>query len=304
MMGTVNHWSAGDIPDLSGRVAVVTGANRGLGREVTRYLAGRGARVVMACRDEAAGAAAADALRAGGVAGPLEVRPLDLGDLASVEKFSAGLASEPRLDLLANNAGLMAVDRGLTADGFETHIGVNHLGHFALTVRLLPLLRATAGARVVTMSSMGARLGRVDLGDLTWERRPYDRWGAYLQSKLANLLFTLELDRRLRSSGLGDPASLAAHPGGSRTSLGTNGRSWTNRVVPLWRPFIQSAANGALPFVRAATDPDARSGEYYGPRLQVWGWAVRETPGRSARDPEVAAGLWEQSESLTGGRFP
>jgi NAD(P)-dependent dehydrogenase (short-subunit alcohol dehydrogenase family) len=299
----VESWSAQDIPDLSGRVAVVTGGNRGLGWEVTRYLAGRGARVIMACRDEAAGEAAAAALRADGVTGALDVRALDLGNLASVEKFAAGLASEARLDVLANNAGLMAVDRGLTADGFESHMGVNHLGHFALTVRLLPLLSATDGSRVVTMSSMGARLGHVDLADLLWERRPYDRWQAYFQSKLANLLFTLELDRRLRAASA-TTAALAAHPGGSRTSLGRNGRSWTNRLVPLWHPFIQSASRGALPFVRAATDAEAQSGEYYGPQLQVWGRAVRETPSRQARDPQLGASLWQQSEQLTGCQFP
>jgi NAD(P)-dependent dehydrogenase (short-subunit alcohol dehydrogenase family) len=299
----VTSWSANDIPDLTGRVAVVTGGNRGLGREVTRYLAGRGARLIMACRDEAAGEAAAEALRADGVTGPLEVRPLDLASLASVEKFAAGLASEPRLDILANNAGLMAVDRGLTADGFETHMGVNHLGHFVLTARLLPLLLATPGSRVVSMSSMAARLGHIDLGDLLWERRPYDRWQAYFQSKLANLLFTLELDRRLRAASA-PTAALAAHPGGSRTSLGRKGGSLANRLVPLWHPFIQSAARGALPFVRAATDPRAQSGEYYGPQLQVWGRAVRETPSRQARDADLAAGLWQQSEQLTGCRYP
>jgi protochlorophyllide reductase len=296
-------WSAGDIPDLTGRVAVVTGANRGLGREVTRYLAGRGARVIMACRDEAGAEAVATTLRSSGaVTGALEVRPLDLASLASVEKFAVGLADEPRLDLLGNNAGLMAVDRGLTADGFETHMGVNHLGHFALTARLLPLLGATAGSRIVTMSSMGARVGHVDLGDLLWERRPYDRWQSYFQSKLANLLFTLELDRRLRAAGAAT-AALAAHPGGARTSLGRNGHGWTNRLLPLWAPFVQSAAVGALGFVRAATDPAAQGGEYYGPQLQAWGRPVREKPGRQARDPEVAAGLWEQSEQLTGCAF-
>ena len=292
-------WSAADIPDLSGRVAIVTGPNRGLGLEVTRLLAGRGARVILACRDEAGGEAAVAALRAGGAPGPLEVRPLDLASLASVEKFAAGLAGEPRLDLLANNAGLMAVDRGLTADGFETHIGVNHLGHFTLTARLLPLLRATGRSRVVTMSSMGARLGHVDVDDLLWERRPYDRWQAYLQSKLANLLFTLELDRRLRTAGTATSA-LAAHPGGARTSLGRHGRSWTNRLVPLWTPFLQPASVGALGFVRAATDPAAQGGEYYGPLFQVWGPPVREKPTRRARDPELAARLWAESERLTG----
>src|SRR2546430_6814198 len=261
-------WSAADIPDLSGRVAVVTGATRGLGREVTGYLAAGGARVVMACRDEAGGEAAAAALRARGVAGALEVRPLDLASLASVEKFADGLAGEPRLDLLANNAGLMAVDRGLTADGFETHIGVNHLGHFALTARLLPLLRATARSRVVTMSSMGARLGHVDLGDLHWERRPYDRWQAYFQSKLANLLFTLELDRRLRAAGAAT-AALAAHPGGARTSLGHHGRSWTNPPGPPWTPFLPPAPLGALGFVPAAPAPPPPGGDYYGPLFQA-----------------------------------
>jgi len=299
----VKGWSAADVPDLSGRVAVVTGANRGLGREVTRALVRRGARVVMACRNEATGEAAAAGLRASpggaGQAGELEVRPLDLASLASVEKFATGLAGEPRLDLLANNAGLMAVDRGLTADGFETHIGVNHLGPFALTARLLPLLLRTGGSRVVTMSSMGARLGHVDLGDLLWERRPYDRWQAYFQSKLANLLFTAELDRRLRAAGAAT-AALAAHPGGSRTSLGRNGRSWMNRLVPLWTPFLQPASLGALGLVRAATDPAADGGGYYGPLFQVWGPPVREKPSRPARDPELAAGLWAQSELLTG----
>jgi NAD(P)-dependent dehydrogenase (short-subunit alcohol dehydrogenase family) len=294
-------WSEGDVPDLSGRVAVVTGANRGLGWEVTRYLAGRGARVIMACRDETAGEAGAAALRAEHPAATLEVRPLDLASLASVEKFAAGLACEPRLDLLGNNAGLMAVDRGLTADGFELHMGVNHLGHFALTARLLPLLQASAGSRVVTMSSVVARLGHVDLGDLLWERRPYDRWQAYFQSKLANLLFTFELDRRLRASGA-PTAALAAHPGGSRTGLGHKGGHWTNRLMPVWNQFFQSAAQGALPFVRAATDPAAQAGEYYGPQLQVWGPPIRERPSRQSRDPELAAALWERSEALTGTR--
>jgi NAD(P)-dependent dehydrogenase (short-subunit alcohol dehydrogenase family) len=296
-------WSERDIPDLSGRVAVVTGANRGLGREVTRYLAGHGARVVMACRDESSGDETAAALRAEGVSGPLEVRALDLAGLASIEKFAAGLAGEPRLDLLANNAGLMAVDRGLTADGFETHMGVNHLGHFALTARLLPLLLTTTGSRVVTMSSIVARIGRVDLDDLLWERRPYDRWQAYAQSKLANLLFTFELDRRLKAAGA-PTAALAAHPGGSRTSLGRNARHWTNRTLPMWTTFAQPASLGALGFVRAATDPSARGGEYYGPMFQVWGRPIRETPGRQARNPALAAALWERSEQLTGCAFP
>ncbi|MCA1846380.1 MAG: short-chain dehydrogenase, partial [Actinobacteria bacterium] len=152
---------------------------------------------------------------------------------------------------------------------------------------------------VVTMSSIVARIGRVDLDDLLWERRPYDRWQAYAQSKLANLLFTLELDRRLRAAD-SPTAALAAHPGGSRTSLGRNGRHWTNRTLSVWTTFAQSAALGALGFVRAATDPSAQSGEYYGPMFQVWGHPIRETPTRQARNPALATALWERSELLTG----
>ena len=292
-------WSGDDVPDLTGRVAVVTGANRGLGREITRYLAARNARVIMGCRDEAAGEAAAAVLRAEHPGAVLEVRALDLGSLASVAKFADGLAGEPRLDLLGNNAGLMAVDRGLTADGFELHMGVNHLGQFALTARLLPLLRATTGSRIVSMSSVMARVGHMDLGDLLWERRPYDRWQAYSQSKLANLLFTFELDRRLRAEEA-VTAALAAHPGGSRTGLGNTGHGLTNRLLPAWKLFAQSAAQGALPFVRAATDPAAQAGEYYGPQFQIWGPPVRERPSRQSRDPDLAARLWERSEALTG----
>jgi len=295
-------WSGKDVPDLTGRVAVVTGANRGLGREITRHLARGGARVIMACRDESAGEAAAAALRAEYPGVVLEVRPLDMASLASVEKFASGLTDERRLDVLGNNAGVMAVDRGLTADGFELHMGVNHLGHFALTARLLPLLRATAGSRIVSMASVVARVGTVDLTDLQWERRPYDRWQAYFQSKLANLLFTFELDRRLRAEG-SPTAALAAHPGGSRTGLGSTGHGWSNRSLSLWKLFAQSAAHGALPFVRAATDPAAQAGEYYGPQFQIWGPPVRERPSRLARDPDLAAGLWERSEDLTGMRL-
>src|SRR5437868_4066759 len=238
-------WSAADIPDLTGRVAVVTGANRGLGREITRYLAGQGARVVMACRDEDSGAAAATALRRAGVSGPLEVRRIDLGCLASVEKFAASLAGESRLDVLANNAGLMAVDRGLTADGFETHMGVNHLAPFALTARLLPLLQATPDSRVVTMSSMGARLGHVDLGDLGWERRPYDRWQAYFQSTLANLLLTFELERRL-PAGRAAGARPGPRPGAARRPVGAVGAPARPALLPLG-PVARPATTDACP---------------------------------------------------------
>ena len=295
----LGEWTERDIPDLNGKTAVVTGANRGLGREVARHLMAHGARVVVACRDEPAGEATVAALQAEGLTGPAEVRSLDLADLASVEKFADGLAGEPRLDLLVNNAGVMAIPLARTVDGFETHIGVNYLGHFALTARLLPLLLATSGSRVVTMSSIGARLCRPDLDDLLWERRPYDRMQAYFQSKLANLLFTVECDRRLRAAQ-GTTSALAAHPGGVNTGLGMHGQHWTNRALTLGSVFAQPMSLGVLGCLRAATDPSAQGGQYYGPRFQFWGYPVRETPPRRARDPELAASLWRRSEELTG----
>ena len=300
------RWTLADVPDLTGRTALVTGANSGLGLEVARALAGRGAHVVMACRnaEKAADAAALVDAHAGDGPGSASVMPLDLADLASVRALGERVRREvPRLDLLANNAGLMALDESHTVDGFEMQFGVNHLGHFVLTAELAPLLVATPGARVVTMASMGHRAGRMDLDDPMFERRTYRRWPAYFQSKLANLLFTLELHRRFREAGV-DTLALAAHPGYAHTDLGHEGSGWLNRLVePLGGLGSQSAARGAEPFVRAATDPDVRSGEYYGPRLMAWGDAVRETPSARARDADVARRLWTLSESLTGTTF-
>src|SRR5579875_1952046 len=202
----MNRWDRKDIPRLDGKVAVVTGGNSGLGFETTRLLAGAGARVILACRDRARAEVAAARV------GPdAEVVRLDLASLASVAEAADQVrAVAPRLDILVNNAGLMAVDRARTEDGFEMQLGVNHLGHFALTARLVPLLLAAPGARVVTVSSPAHRLGVMRVDDLMFDRRRYDRWRAYFQSKLANLLFTLELDRRLRDSGQ-PVAALAAH---------------------------------------------------------------------------------------------
>ena len=299
-------WSLADVPDLTGRTALVTGANSGLGFEIARALAGRGAHVVMACRnpDKAADAARRVNDHAGAGPGSASVMALDLADLASVRALGARVRDElDHLDLLANNAGLMAVDESRTADGFEMQFGVNHLGHFALTAELAPVLAATPGARVVTMASMGHRAGRMDLEDPMFERRGYQRWPAYFQSKLANLLFTLELHHRLRAAGV-DTLALAAHPGLSHTDLGHEGSGWLNRLIePFGALASQSAARGAEPFLRAATDPGAGSGEYYGPRLMAWGDAVRETPSRRARDLDDARRLWVLSEALTGTTF-
>ena len=292
-------WNSKQIGDLSGKVAVVTGANSGLGREIARVLAAHGAEVVMACRNAAKAVDAEKAIRASQPDARLTQVTLDLASLASVRRAAGEIrAAHGQLDLLINNAGLMALDRTMTEDGFEMQFGVNHLGHFALTADLLPLLLATPGSRIVSMSSMGHRPGRMRFDDPMFDHHTYRRWPAYFQSKLANILFVNELDRRLRASRARTLA-LAAHPGGSRTDLGTEGRGASNRLLRLSTLFTQTAEAGALPLLRAATDRSAQGGEYYGPRWGMWGRAVSETPSRRARDTEAAGLLWTLSETLT-----
>ena len=290
-------WIPADIPDLTGRRAIVTGANAGLGLEVAHGLAAHGAEVVLACRNTAKAEAAAAAIRERTPAATVEVGALDLADLDSVAAFAAS-ASSGRLDLLVNNAGLMAIDEARTAQGAEMQFGVNHLGHFALTARLLPLLLATPGSRVATMSSMGHRAARGP-ADPRLERR-YDRWQAYFHSKLANLLFTAELQRRLAAAGASTIA-VAAHPGASNTDLGTEGSGLSNRGLRLL-PFIgQSAERGRPPDAARAHRPAVRGGEYYGPRFLAFGATpVRETPTRAARDAAAARRLWDLSVELSG----
>ncbi len=297
-------WPSGYIPDVTGKVVVVTGANSGLGLETTRVLAAHGARVLMACRNAEKAERAADEIRAAAPKGSVEVRSLDLASLESVRAFAAGVrATEARLDLLVDNAGLMATDEACTADGFEMQLGVNHLGHFVLAAELMPLLRAAPASRVVTVSSMGHRMGRMHFDDLMWEHHRYHRWPAYFQSKLANLLFTAELQRRLTAAG-STTIALAAHPGATGTDLGAEGSGITNRILtPVYPMLGQSVAGGALPQLRAATDPAAHGGEFYGPRWRISGPPVLETPSRRARRPEDAARLWAASEELTHTRF-
>ena len=289
-------WTPSDIPALTGRRAIVTGANAGLGLEVAHGLAAHGAEVVLACRNTAKADAAAAAIRDRTPGARIEVGALDLADLDSVAAFAA--TQSGRLDLLVNNAGLMAIDEARTAQGAEMQFGVNHLGHFALTARLLPLLLTTPGSRVGSMSSMGHRAARGQ-ADPRLERR-YDRWQAYFHSKLANLLFTAELQRRLAAAGASTIA-VAAHPGGSNTDLGTEGSGLSNVGLRLL-PFIgQPAALGARPMLRALTDPAVRGGEYYGPRFMVFGATpVLETPSRAARDTAAARRLWDLSVELSG----
>lgn len=293
-------WTTADIPDLTGKVAVITGSNAGLGFHIATDLAGAGARVIMACRNEVKANDAANKIRMASPRGTIETMTLDLADLSSVRAFSEALLSTiDRLDILGNNAGLMAVDESKTADGFETQFGVNHLGHFALTGLVLPLLSATPGSRVVNHSSMGHRPGKMHLDDLNYEKRRYSRWPVYFQSKLANLLFSLELQRRLSLAG-SPTIALTAHPGGSRTDLGVEGSGLLNKILKPTGGFGQSAAKGALPFVRACVDPAAKGGDFFGPRYLLFGSPKLETPTKRARDGVVAKQLWTSSEELTG----
>jgi len=300
------RWGEHAIPDLTGRIALVTGANSGIGYETARVLADAGAHVVMACRDAARAADAERRIIAERPSGSVEVLVLDLADLDSVAAGSAAfVAAHARLDLLVNNAGVMCTPQGVTAQGFETQFGVNHLGHFALTARLLPTLLAAPGSRVVIVSSLSHRFGHIDLGDLQ-RTRHYSPLGAYCQSKLANLLFAFELDARLRACDA-PTIAVAAHPGGANTNLGRanpGGALFTavSWVRPYVEGFTQSAAMGALPTLRAAADPDVIGGEFYGPDgfLEIYGYPVRVRASRRARDHEVAARLWDVSVAETG----
>lgn len=302
-------WTASDIPDQTGRTAVVTGANSGLGFITARELARRGAQVVLACRSEARGAEAAQRIRAQAPGAYVRVAPLDLADLKSVRTFAAEHQVD-RLDLLINNAGVMALPRRRTADGFEMQFGVNHLGHFALTGLLLPkLLEAGPGARVVSVSSFMHMLGTVDPRDLNMERG-YRRWTAYSRSKSANLLFIHELSRRLRATNAHLVAA-AAHPGYASTNLQTaapkmEGRRATERFMEIGnRYFAQSPDQGALPTLYAATAPDVRQNDFFGPPFQGirHGSPVHSARAKWTRSDTAGRGLWAASERLTGVRY-
>jgi NAD(P)-dependent dehydrogenase (short-subunit alcohol dehydrogenase family) len=291
-------------------VAVVTGANSGLGWFTARHLAAAGARVVLACRSASKAEAAMADIRRDVPAADLSFQPLDLASLASVRAAADALrAAHPRVDLVVNNAGIMAIPRTLTADGFEMQIGTNHLGHFALTGLLLPTLRDTPGARVVTVSSVAHRLGRMNFDDLMGERR-YGKWSAYGQSKLSNLLFTYALAARLERAGAALIA-VAAHPGYSDTNLQSVGPQAEGSAVGAWfakvgnRLFAQPAEAGALPSLFAATDPSVRNADYVGPDgfREFWGSPRVVHSNAASHDAASQARLWEVSEALTGVTF-
>ena len=304
----MTDWTTDAIPPLSGKLAVVTGATGGLGYETALALAGAGAEVVLTGRNDAKGARALESICEQHPGALISYEPLDLASLASVSAFATRFAAlHPALDLLINNAGVMSLpSRQLTADGFEMQFGTNYLGHYALTAHLLPMLRQGSAPRVVNLSSLAHRMGRIDFDNLQ-SAKSYSPQKAYNQSKLAMLMLALELQRRSEAAGWG-LTSLAAHPGYARTDLMTNGpgnKGWLALVARLLRPMSHSAAAGALPTLFAATSPDARAAGYYGPR----GFQELNGPPAPARimpqasDAAAAAKLWDVSAALTGASF-
>jgi NAD(P)-dependent dehydrogenase (short-subunit alcohol dehydrogenase family) len=298
----MSGWSTADIPDQSGRTAIVTGANSGLGFATARHLALHGAHVVLAVRSEDKGRRAVAKIRAEAPKADVEVRLVDLADLDSVRAFAA--AYEDGLDLLVDNAGIMCPPRRLSPQGHESQFAANHLGHFALTGLLLDRLRSGSDPRVVVVSSLAHGRGRIRFEDLTGAQQ-YSPYKFYAQSKLANLLFAAELDRRLRAAG-SPVRSLAAHPGLASTDLVQSYPGPLPLVGRLVMPLIcQPAELGALPQLYAATDPRAEGGQYIGPdgRNERKGRPVVVSPARPGRDLDAARRLWDLSEELTGVRY-
>lgn len=299
----MSHWTTADIPDLHGYTALVTGANSGLGMETTRALAAKGARVVMACRNLEKGRAAQSSLEKSIPGAALELMQLDLASLARIRDFAERFqAQHSQLNLLFNNAGVMAVPYRKTADGFEWQFGTNHLGHFALTGLLMPVLLATPKSRVITTSSSAQGLGKIEFDNLNSERS-YSRWFAYGRSKLANALFAFELQRRLKRAGA-ETISVCAHPGYASTNLQTTSATESAAAIERWMYTLvrgQSAAMGALPQLYAALSPSISGGEYIGPDgFMGRGYPKQVRAVKRAYDEQVAAKLWEVSVKMTG----
>jgi NAD(P)-dependent dehydrogenase (short-subunit alcohol dehydrogenase family) len=301
------RWTAEDLPDLSGKTIVVTGGNSGIGFEAAREFARVNADVVLACRRPDSADDAIATIRRQHPNARVEFIPLDLSSLASVRQFADSFRkSRPALHALCNNAGVMAIPYRRTTDGFEMQFGTNHLGHFALTGLLLEPLAASGGARVVTVSSGAHRIGAIRFDDLNWERS-YRKWLAYGQSKLANLLFMFELQRRLERAGL-PITSVACHPGYAATNLQSAGARMTGSSImeQFWgamnRVFAQSAAMGALPTLYAATSPGVHGGDYIGPDgfQEGWGYPKRVPCSAAAQDRAAGSRLWEISAQMTG----
>ena len=301
-------WTTADMPDLSGKVIIVTGANSGIGYEAAKEFARKGAKTILACRSMEKALAALNQIRVEIPEAQVEIMHLDLANLESVHKFADQFKTQyERLDVLLNNAGIMMVPYGTTEDGFELQFGTNHLGHFALTGLLIDFLNNTPGARVVNVSSNGHRFGIMDFDNLMFAGgQEYSPVGAYGRSKLANLLFTYELQRRFETSGVSTIAT-AAHPGISDTNLANHmfERWHLEFLEPLVGRFTQSAAMGALPSIRAAVDPNVTGGEYFGPGgpRERQGYPVVVQSNEVSHNAEDAQQLWEVSQDLTGVRY-
>ncbi len=296
-MPETRDWSVADMADQSGRIAIVTGASSGIGLEAARALAAKGAQVILAVRDAAKGGSALRSIADSCPGAELSLELLDLADLGSVQRFARYCLTQlTRLDLLIDNAGVMMSPYATTSDGFELQMGTNHLGHFALTLQLLPLLRKTPASRIVVVSSLAHHRGNPDFDDINWQLRGYDTVQAYCDSKLANLWFVQGLAQRLQDKD--DPLVTAAHPGWSRTELQRHSLKY--RLMGLF--MAQDTASGALPTLRAAVDPDARSGDFYGPggKRQMQGPPVKVATNPAVNDLQRAHQLWQLSEKLTG----
>jgi len=298
-------WTTDKIPDLTGKVIIVTGANSGIGFEATKEFARKGAETILACRNINKAKKASDRIKKRIPDAKTVMMQLDLSSLKSVDRFAEEFKKNySSLDVLLNNAGIMLVPYRTTSEGFESQVGVNHLGHFALTGLLYDLLARTPGARVVNVSSNGHRMGKMDFDNYIYkDGKGYSRLGAYSRSKLSNLLFTYELDRRFKTANI-DAIAVAAHPGISNTNLI---RQWYFKVLkPIVFLTTQSAYMGALPSMRAATDPDVKGSDYYGPRGrgEQRGHPIKVESNGASHNKEDAISLWNLSEKLTGVSFP
>lgn len=301
-------WTTADMPDLTGKVIIVTGGNSGIGFESAKEFARKGAETILACRSISKAKAALAEIQTEIPNAPAVIMELDLASLASVRKFANEFKKKyTRLDILVNNAGIMMVPYQTTEDGFESQFGTNHLGHFALTGLLIDLLLNTPGARVVNISSNGHRMGKIDFDNLMYaDGEGYSPTKSYGRSKLANLLFTYELQRYFKQSGV-DAIAVAAHPGGSVTNLGNHleENMLFKAFNTLFKKMAQSAAMGTLPTIRAAVDPNMRGGEYFGPEgfMELGGYPVVVQSNQASHNAADACKLWQISEELTGVRF-
>lgn len=299
-------WTTANIPDLSGKVIIVTGGNIGLGYESVKAFYEKGAEVILACRSEEKGEKAKAEIVKIVAKGKIVVMQLDLADLAGVSAFVKAFKSKyNRLDVLLNNAGIMTTPYFLTKDGFEGQMGTNHLGHFALTGELMDLIVKTPSSRVVNVSSSGHKAGKMDFDNLLFENgKGYGRMKAYGRSKLSNLLFTYELQRFFEAHKI-ESMALAAHPGGSQTNLDQhiNKKWWFKLLGPLYNAMTQSAAMGALPQIRASVDPEAKGAQYYGPDKGTTGYPIVVKSNKASHSKEDQRKLWDVSEKLTGVKY-